>query len=37
MTCGISGGFGSREELEAAGCDVVLESLHQLPDFFHPP
>jgi phosphoglycolate phosphatase len=36
MTCGISGGFGSRRELEAAGCDVVLEGLHQLPDFFQP-
>jgi phosphoglycolate phosphatase len=37
ITCGISGGFGNRQDLEAAGCDLVLEGLHQLPDFFQPP
>ena len=35
ITCGIWGGFGNRRDLEAAGCDLMLEGVHQLPEFFH--
>ena len=37
ITCGILGGFGNRSELEAAGCDLLVEGVDQLPEFFHPP
>jgi len=36
-TCGVLGGFRPREELEAAGCDLLLESLFELPDYFRSP
>jgi phosphoglycolate phosphatase len=36
MTCGVVGGFRPREELEAAGCDLIIESLLELPRYFHP-
>jgi phosphoglycolate phosphatase len=34
--CGISGGFRPRAELEAAGCDLILGSVAELPDHFRP-
>jgi phosphoglycolate phosphatase len=37
ITCGITGGFGERQELEAAGCDLIIENLKELPQFFYPP
>ncbi len=37
MTCGVLGGFRPREELEAAGCDVLLQNLRELPNYFRPP
>ncbi len=36
-TCGVTGGFRSRVELEAAGCDLILSNLAELPDYFCPP
>ena len=36
-TCGVLGGFRPREELEAAGCDVIIENMLELPDYFHSP
>jgi phosphoglycolate phosphatase len=36
-TCGVLGGFRPKEELEAAGCDLIIESLLELPRYFHPP
>ncbi len=36
-TCGVLGGFRPRRELEAAGCDLVIESLFELPDCFRSP
>jgi phosphoglycolate phosphatase len=36
-TCGVLGGFRPREELEAAGCDVIAANLLEMPRFFHPP
>ena len=35
--CGISGGFRPRAELEAAGCDLILDSVAELPGHFAPP
>jgi len=35
-TCGISGGFRGREALEAAGCDLIIESISELPVHFCP-
>jgi phosphoglycolate phosphatase len=35
--CGILGGFRPREELEAAGCDLIITSLLELADYFGPP
>jgi len=37
FTCGVTGGFRSREELEAAGCDLIVSSLSELADHFCPP
>jgi phosphoglycolate phosphatase len=37
FTCGVTGGFRSRAELESAGCDLILSSLLELPDYFCPP
>jgi phosphoglycolate phosphatase len=36
-TCGVLGGFRPKEELVAAGCDVIVNNLLELPNFFHPP
>jgi phosphoglycolate phosphatase len=36
-TCGVLGGFRPREELEAAGCDLIIESLIELADHFCAP
>jgi phosphoglycolate phosphatase len=36
-TCGVLGGFRPREELEAAGCDLIIESLTELADHFCSP
>jgi phosphoglycolate phosphatase len=36
FTCGVTGGFRSREELEAAGCDLIVSSLSELADHFLP-
>jgi phosphoglycolate phosphatase len=36
FTCGILGGFGSREELESEGCDLILRSAAELPGHFCP-
>jgi phosphoglycolate phosphatase len=35
-TCGVVGGFRSRKELEAAGCDRIISSLVELADLFCP-
>lgn len=37
MTCGVLGGFRPRKELEAAGCDIIVQSLIELADHFCPP
>ncbi len=36
ITCGVLGGFGTREELEAEGCDLIVANLSELPRHFHP-
>jgi phosphoglycolate phosphatase len=36
-TCGVLGGFRPKEELEAAGCDIIIGSLLELADYFRPP
>lgn len=36
-TCGVQGGFRSREELVAAGCDLIVENLLELCNRFQPP
>ncbi len=36
LTCGVLGGFRPREELEAAGCDLIIENLMNLADHFCP-
>ena len=36
-TCGIPGNFRSKSELEEAGCDLLLDSLPRLADYFCPP
>jgi phosphoglycolate phosphatase len=37
VTCGVLGGFRPREEIFAAGCDVIVASLLELADYFRPP
>jgi phosphoglycolate phosphatase len=37
ITCGILGGFGTREELEAEGCDLILDGASELARHFCPP
>jgi phosphoglycolate phosphatase len=37
FTCGIAGGFRGPEELRAAGCDLLVESVADLPRHFQPP
>ena len=36
-TCGVLGGFHPKDELEAAGCDLILPGLAALADHFHEP
>jgi phosphoglycolate phosphatase len=37
FTCGVSGGFRTREELQAAGCDVIIDRLDELLQHFCDP
>jgi phosphoglycolate phosphatase len=36
-TCGVLGGFRSREELESAGCDLLIGNLIELTKHFRSP
>jgi phosphoglycolate phosphatase len=36
-TCGVTGGFRPRQELEAEGCDLIIEHLIELADHFRSP
>jgi phosphoglycolate phosphatase len=36
LTCGVTGGFGELKELEAAGCDLIITNLKELPKYFRP-
>jgi phosphoglycolate phosphatase len=36
-TCGVVGGFRTRQELEAAGCDLIIENLMELANHFRSP
>lgn len=36
-TCGVLGGFRPQEELEMAGCDLIIRNLLELADHFHQP
>ena len=36
VTCGILGGFRTRENLEEAGCDLIIHGLLELADCFRP-
>ncbi len=37
LTCGITGGFRPKAELEDAGCDLVIDSVADLPLHFRAP
>ncbi len=37
FTCGVTGGFRDRAELESAGCDLIISGLIELPEHFCPP
>jgi phosphoglycolate phosphatase len=37
ITCGILGGFGTKEELETAECDLIIEGASELTRYFCPP
>jgi phosphoglycolate phosphatase len=37
FTCGVSYGFRSREELQAAGSDVIIDRFDELPRHFRSP
>lgn len=37
ITCGIAGGFRGREELQRAGCDLIVDRIDELPRHFKPP
>ncbi|HSW38712.1 MAG TPA: HAD-IA family hydrolase [Acidobacteriota bacterium] len=37
ITCGITGRFRPKNELERAGCDLIITRLPQLADYFRPP
>jgi phosphoglycolate phosphatase len=37
ITCGISGKFRPADELVQTGCDLIINTLPQLADFFRPP
>jgi len=36
FTCGVLGGFRPKEELQAAGCDLLVDNLLQLAEYFRP-
>jgi phosphoglycolate phosphatase-like HAD superfamily hydrolase len=36
-TCGVRGGFRPSGELEALGCDLIINNLLELADYFAPP
>jgi phosphoglycolate phosphatase len=36
-TCGVMGGFRPRQELEAAGCDLIIDNLMELANHFCSP
>jgi len=36
-TCGVLGGYRPAKELEATGCDLLIDSLLELADHFCPP
>jgi phosphoglycolate phosphatase len=37
MTCGVLGGFRPREEILASGCDIIVDTLLELAEYFRPP
>jgi phosphoglycolate phosphatase len=37
LTCGFSGGFRPAQELLAAGCDILISSMAELPGHFRAP
>ena len=37
LTCGVAGGFGPREDLEQEGCDIIVDTLADLPKYFTRP
>jgi phosphoglycolate phosphatase len=37
LTCGVAGGFGCREDLEQEGCDIIVDTLADLPQYFLRP
>jgi phosphoglycolate phosphatase len=37
LTLGVAGGFGDRKELEEEGCDIVIETLSELPQYILRP
>lgn len=36
ITCGVRGGFRPIEQLEEAGCDLIIENMLELTDHFRP-
>jgi phosphoglycolate phosphatase len=36
LTCGVLGGFRPKEHLLAADCDLIVDNLLELPEFFFP-
>jgi phosphoglycolate phosphatase len=37
MTCGVLWGFRSKEQLQAAGCELFIGTMPELSNHFHPP
>jgi phosphoglycolate phosphatase len=37
LTCGVAGGFGSREDLVNEDCDIIVDSMSELPRWFLRP
>lgn len=37
LTCGVASGFRTRDELQAAGSDEIIDRLGQLLQLFGPP
>lgn len=37
LTCGFSGGFRSAQDLLAAGCDILISNMAELPGHFRAP